>query len=168
MLIAAFLLYPLSFLLYPSLVVYPDPVIQHRYLVLLQISGGRSFHRITAVVKDVLGSADFAGGNRITAWDDPALPRICFDDTEFSPFVRATGVVGKVLHVADADSDQSGISFRRKGHGIPRYHQVVVVDEGNIFINFCIGHKVILVVRAGQKGNGQSNKQQMIKWPENQ
>ena len=48
-----FSLYPLTFILYP-LIVYPQPVIQRRYLVLFQVSGGGTLYRITSVEKHVL------------------------------------------------------------------------------------------------------------------
>ncbi len=89
---------------------YPQSVVHRSDLVLFQVSGGWSLDRISPVVKNVLGSANLAGGDRIAARNDTGLSRICFNDAVFESFMGAAGIKGQVLHIADTYDNHSGIS----------------------------------------------------------
>jgi len=118
----------MSYVLYLS-VMNPQPVINHSDLVLFQIPGRRSLHGISTIEKNVLGTTDLAGCNRVTARNNSGLSGICFNDAVFESFVRTAGIISKILIITDADYNQSGITVRRKGHGVSRDHQIVVIDK---------------------------------------
>jgi len=84
-------------------VMYPYPVIQHGDCILFQVSCGGSLDWIAAIVENVLGTTDLAGGDGIAALDDPRFTGIGFYDTECGPFQRTTGIVGIIVLVANAN-----------------------------------------------------------------
>ena len=87
------------------LVVYPEPVVQYRYAILLEVSGGRAFYRIPPIVKDILGPTYFASGGRVAAQDNACLPGIGFNHTGFCTLQRTAGIEGEVLLIADTDDN---------------------------------------------------------------
>jgi hypothetical protein len=72
------------------------------------------------------------------------------------------------LLIADTNYNQSGISIRRKCHGISRDKQVIVIDQRDVFVDFYIGNKVVLIVFAGEKTYGQNQNEAGENEPENQ
>lgn len=156
------------FFLVKVLIVDPETVVEDRYLVLFKVPGRRTFDRITAVEQDVLRSAYFAGCNGIAAGNDAILTGVGLHHSIPGSFVWATGIKRKVLLLVDADDDQSGIALGRESHGIARYQEVVVIDQGDVLVDLCIGDKTVLVVSTGeqavQRKKGEAPKQKSCQY----